>query len=176
MKENYDKIIDFIILKEGDKAHKVKGDKGGLTAYGGLTLDTMKKLKLDLNHDGVVNEKDIYLVNKEVIDEVFKKHWWNKINGDSLPSGIDLIMADIAWNSFPGKAKQFALEGYVDTVEELTERRRKFYRYLASRPGQGKFLQGWLNRADDALKEAKVLQKWENPITDETMKKFEVIS
>lgn len=172
MKENYDRILEFILKWEGGKPHKVKGDKGGWTSYGGLTLSTMVSLNLDIDKDGDVDINDLYKVDKSIIDGAFRKEYWNKINGDSLPAGIDLIMADIAWNSGVMKAKQFALEGYIDTPEELTERRKRFYRYLAeTTPGYEKFLKGWLNRADDALAEAKNLQ-WENPITDEAMRKF----
>lgn len=155
MKENYQKTLDFIIEHEGEKVHKVKGDSGGLTAYGGLTLNTMKVLKLDLNGDGIVNEKDVYLVNKEVIDKAFRKHFWDKINGDNLPSGIDLILTDVAWNSGIGKARQFQREGYAINIRMLTDRRKIFYEYQSNLPGKKKFLKGWLNRASDAYKAAK---------------------
>jgi len=155
MKENYQKTLNFIIEHEGEKVHKVKGDSGGLTAYGGLTLNTMKILKLDLNGDGIVNEKDVYLVNKEVIDKAFRKHFWDKINGDNLPSGIDLILTDVAWNSGIGKARQFQREGYTSDIKSLIERRKRFYEYQATLPEKKKFLKGWLNRASDAYKAAK---------------------
>lgn len=156
MRENLELTFEFIGDHEGKKVHKVKGDRGGLTSPYGMTLDTMKTLKLDLNHDGVVNDKDVYLVTKEVALAAFREHFWNKINGDSLPHGIDLILADVAWNSGPSKAKQFIKEGYAGrTAEELTDRRKKFYAYQANNvPGQAKFLNGWINRANDALKAA----------------------
>lgn len=157
MKQNLERTFDFIGRWEGKKVHKVKGDRGGITSAYGMTLATLKTLRLDINKDGVVNERDVYLVTREIALNAFKRHFWNRIGGDTLPPGVDLILGDVAWNSNPSKALQFIREGYANrTVEELTERRRKFYRYQANNvPGQAKFLQGWLNRANNALKEAR---------------------
>jgi lysozyme family protein len=155
MKENYERTLAFIMLHEGSKVHKVPNDRGGLTAAYGLTLSTMVTLKLDINKDGKVDEKDVKLVNKEVIDRAFRTFFWDAIKGDILPPGVDLILADVAWNSGTGKARQFMAEGFKTDIYLLTERRVKFYTYQANNvSGQSKFLKGWLNRADDALKAA----------------------
>lgn len=172
MKENLEATFNFICKWEGHKVHKVNGDRGGLTSAYGLTLATMKALKMDLDYDGDVDEADVRMVMKEDALDAFKKHYWNKIDGDSRPAGIDLILGDIAWNSGVMRAKQFMAEGNASDIHTLTDRRIVFYHYLAEKPGQGKFLNGWLNRAEDALKEAERLQTWENPISEETMKKF----
>jgi len=151
MKENLERTFEFIGDHEGQRVHRVKDDRGGLTSPYGMTLDTMKTLGLDLNHDGVINEKDVYLVTKEVALNAFREHFWNKINGDALPHGIDLILADVAWNSGLSKARQFIKEGFAKDIEALTARRKRFYKYQADKvPGQAKFYNGWINRANDA--------------------------
>ena len=158
MKENYDKTLNFILLHEGAKIVNIPGDHGGLTAFGGLTLATMQTLKLDLNKDGVVNTKDVPLVSRETIDEAFREYFWNKINGDKLPAGVDLILADVAWNSGVGKARQFMAEGFRNDIYALTDRRIRFYEYQRDNvQGQAQFFNGWENRANDALKEAEKL-------------------
>jgi lysozyme family protein len=155
MRKNYDRTLNFILEHEGAKITNDPDDHGGITAKYGLTLITMRTLNLDLNHDGVVDGKDVYLVDKKTIDSAFRTYFWNVIAGDNLLGGIDLIMADIAWNSGPGKARQFQREGHAKTIEGLTGRRIKFYTYRSTLPNQEKYLKGWKSRANDALKEAK---------------------
>ena len=159
MRKNLEKTEAFIMDHEGAKITNIKGDKGGLTAAYGLTLKTMITLKIDLDNDGDVDEQDVELVNKETIDAAFRRYFWDAIDGDNLPAGIDLILADVAWNSGVGKAKQFIREGYAKDIYELTERRKRFYQWQAVNvSGQDKFIKGWLRRANDALKEAEQIR------------------
>lgn len=155
MRLNFKRALHFVMKAEGNVLHNVSGDRGGVTSKWGLTLSTARRLRLDLDHDGDTDTDDLGLITEDVIEEVFRKIAWDAVNGDSLPGGIDLIAADIAYNSFPKKFWQFVREGYGNTIEALTERRKRFYNYQADNvPGQDKFRKGWLNRADNALAEA----------------------
>lgn len=154
MKENFERTLMFILQREGATITNDPADRGGLTAKYGLTFRTMKALKMDLNGDGVVNEKDVYLVTVDVINQTFRGNFWDAVHGDDLPGGIDLIMADIAWNAGPGRANKFYREGHK-TVSSLTERRKQHYLNIIERdPTQERFKNGWLNRAAAALREA----------------------
>lgn len=156
MVENLERTMNFILSPaiEGDKITNDPLDRGGLTAAYGLTLTTMKALRIDLDGDGDVDAADVGLVSRDVAIEAFREHYWDLIDGDDLEGGFDLILADVAWNSGPGKARQFIKEGY-DTIEDLTERRKIFYNNIVKRnPTQRRFLKGWLRRADLAYKEA----------------------
>ena len=155
MRENLERTFDFICEWEGPKVHKITGDRGGLTSAYGMAIGTMRTLRMDLNGDGVVCEKDVYLVTKEIALAAFRKHFWNRINGDSLPPGIDLILGDVAWNSNYTKALQFIKEGYDRDITALTERRKRFYKWQNDHvKGQAKFYKGWINRANAAHKAA----------------------
>ena len=156
MRLNFLRTFKFTMEREGTKFHKVAGDRGGATSKGGITLATARRLNLDLDNDGDVDEADLLLVDEGILIKAFRDIAWDAVNADSLPGGIDLIAADIAWNSFPGKFKQFLREGYASTIETLTARRKSFYTYQGKIPGQEKFLKGWLNRADLAYAEAKL--------------------
>jgi lysozyme family protein len=155
VRENLERAMSFTlsISIEGNKVHKVAGDHGGLTAPYGLTLKTMKALFIDLNSDGVVNEKDVSLVTLPVVEKAFRRYFWNKIDGDNLPGGLDLMLADVAWNSGPGRAREFIQEGYK-TPEALLARRLNYYELLAKKPSQRKFLEGWKKRANASYEEA----------------------
>lgn len=154
MKENFERARDFVFQREGAVITNDPVDRGGLTAKYGLTLRTMKGLNLDINHDGVVNEKDVYLVTVDIVNDVFRKNYWDAIDGDDLPGGLDLIMADIAWMSGPGRANRFYREGHK-TPESMTMRRNIYYDAIVERdPSQSRFINGWKNRAAAALREA----------------------
>ena len=154
MRENYERARDFVFQREGAVITDTPNDRGGLTAKYGLTLKTMKSLKLDLDHDGDVDAQDVYLVDFDVVDRVFREKYWDAVHADDLPGGVDLIMADIAWMSGPGKANQFRREGHK-SANALTDRRKRFYESIIERdPSQGVFKNGWMNRASAALREA----------------------
>jgi len=152
---NFERAKTHIMLSEGNKFHQVSGDSGGATSAYGIILATAQRFNLDIDGDGDVDVDDLKLITVVDVDRVFRKYFWDAIHGDDLPGGIDLIAVDIAWNSGPGKFFEFLREGCAVTIEGLTERRKKFYKYRATKPGQKKFLKGWLKRADNALAEAK---------------------
>ena len=137
------------------------GDHGGVTAAYGLTLDTMKCLNLDLNNDGVVDKNDLSLVTKDVAHTAFIKYFWDSIDADNLPGGIDLIATDITYNSGSHKWHQFQREGYgrlgtCTEINDLVQRRIQFYNWQAKNViGQSKFLDGWTARAERSGEEAK---------------------
>ena len=154
MKENYARTRDFVFQREGATITNDPNDRGGLTARYGLTLRTMKALGLDVNHDGKVDRNDVLLVDFDIVDKVFREKYWDAVDADGLPGGIDLIMADIAWNAGPGRANKFYREGHK-TVSSLTERRKQHYLNIIERdPTQERFKNGWFNRAAAALREA----------------------
>lgn len=155
MRLNYVMCRDFVFGREGDKYHHVSGDMGGPTSAYGVTLATAKSLGLDVDHDGDVDVQDLKQLTWDDVDTVFRKYFWDSINGDELPGGIDLIAVDIAWNMGPGRFKQFLLEGHAGTPEALTKRRKLYYREIVSKkPTQIKFLNGWLKRAELALEKS----------------------
>lgn len=155
MRLNYIRTRDFVFGAEGNHFHNVSGDMGGPTSAYGITLATAKRFGLDVDHDGDVDIDDLKAMTWDDVDSLFKKHFWDAIGGDTLPGGIDLIAADIAWNMGPGKFFQYVREGYASTTETLTARRKSTYaNIVAKKPDQIKFLKGWYNRAEKAYAES----------------------
>ena len=165
MKQNRQIGFEFTMAREGARFTNIAGDRGGATKMG-VTLGLMKRLNLDLDHDGDVDADDVRLVDRAVVEEIYFRVAWDAVRADSLAAGFDIEAADIAFNSFPAKWEQFVREGRAKTIEDITARRKEFYRRLAEKPGQAKFLQGWLNRADLAQSLALRLQglDWEGKI------------
>ena len=151
MKENFDRTLAFVLKVEGATFTNYSD---GPTKYG-LTLDTMIKLGLDLDKDGEVTTADVMLVTPEVVEAAFRKIAWDAIGADNLPGGIDLVAADLAYNSGAGKYEQMEREGYTTTYDQLCMRRLNFYRYQRDHyPSQVKFWNGWVNRILDVWIEA----------------------
>lgn len=47
-------------------------------------------------------------ITRDEADEIYTKSYWNKIDGDDLPPGIDLVIYDYAVNSGPYRAIRYA--------------------------------------------------------------------
>ena len=156
MRLNLVRAMEFTLGAEGNKYHHVSGDSGGPTSAYGIILATAKALNLDKDNDGDIDTNDLKLITKEDVERVFKRYFWDIVDADNLPGGVDLIAADIAWNQGPAKFNQYLREGYASTIETLTARRKTTYTNIAAKnPTQNKFLKGWLNRANNAYKAAK---------------------
>jgi GH24 family phage-related lysozyme (muramidase) len=152
MKANFNLTFEFIMRSEGCKMTNDKDDPGGLTAPYGLTLAAMITYKMDLNKDGKVDEKDVYLVDKDVALGAFKKHYWDRLDGDNLAGGFDLFLTDWAYNAGVGVA---AKRKGITTLEELKSNRDAFYESLVEKkPVLKKYIKGWLNRSRNAYNEA----------------------
>ena len=66
---NVDKITDEIVRREGGYVND-PDDPGGATKYG-VTIHSMRRLGLDLNHDGQVNATDVKALTVEQAADIF---------------------------------------------------------------------------------------------------------
>ena len=105
VKDNFEKCLEVILEHEGGYVDHPK-DPGGATNYG-VTIGVAKKLKLDIDGDGDVDKNDVKLFTPEIVEPVYRKKYWDKINGDELPNGIDLCVFDWGVNSGPGRAAKY---------------------------------------------------------------------
>jgi lysozyme family protein len=184
MKENFDKIFDMVLHIEGGYSKHPK-DKGGATNMG-ITLETLQHAHEDFdygdfNDDGIINEKDIILLDtKEEALPIYRKYFWDKVKGDDFPSGLDLLMFDFGVNSGPKNAikilqtslnklgKVLDCDGVLGPrtlaqaqiaprrllVKEMLNERRIFYdRIVANKPDQNVFWKGWMNRVTQLEKD-----------------------
>ena len=91
---------------------------------------------------------------------ISRKKFWAVINGDNLPSGVDMIAFDIAYNSGPGYVLQWlkatAMLPPVARVQALHSGRMAFWHKLRIWIYYGK---GWTNRENDVLAHALALAR-----------------
>lgn len=121
-------------------------DPGGATCDG-ITLMTLCH---ELGRPATV--KDLIHMSPQTIAAIYRKKYWNVIDGDALPAGVDLIAFDICVNSGPGRIlpwlRQSSNYAPQDRIRWLDRKRRSFWMSL---PIFRTFGKGWLRRENACL-------------------------
>jgi lysozyme family protein len=126
-------------------------DPGGPTKYG-ITIATLSH---DLGRKATIGE--VANMTIETASAIYRKKFWNTIDGDRLANGVDMIAFDIAVNSGPGRALNWLSATYAlsnnprSRIMALDKMRRGFWRHLGIFPFFGK---GWFRRENDVFSNA----------------------
>lgn len=83
--EEFEAFFNNLLIDEGGylpkkQARKIR-DRGGSTKYG-ISLNFLKSCSIDLadvNHDGIINEKDIVLLTKIQAKKLYFVYFWNPL-------------------------------------------------------------------------------------------------
>lgn len=103
MKENFNKSVALVLKHEGGYVDH-PSDPGGATNKG-VTLATYRRY---IKRNGT--KADLKKLTTKQAESVYKKHYWDKIKGDDLPSGIDHAVFDFCVNSGPTRSAKFLQE------------------------------------------------------------------
>ena len=95
--QTIDKIARDILRREGGYVND-PDDLGGATKYG-VTLETMRRLGLDVNHDGQVTQADVKLLTRKQAVQIFKDHYFYRPRLDRLPAPLQPAVFDMQVNS-----------------------------------------------------------------------------
>ena len=106
MQANYEKCLEAILHHEGGYVNHPK-DPGGET-----NLGVTKRVYQEWG--GTKDMKDLLV---EDVAPIYKKNYWHKIKGDSLPGGLDLCVFDLGVNAGPGRAAKY-LQGQIGTMAD----------------------------------------------------------
>lgn len=90
-------LLDEIIRREGGYVND-PDDPGGPTKYG-VTVGTMRRLRMDLDGDGDVDANDVKLLTVERAKAVFKYNYFEKPRIDELPLSLQATVMDMYINS-----------------------------------------------------------------------------
>jgi lysozyme family protein len=165
MQNNFEKCLEMLLHHEGGYVNNVH-DKGGMTNLG------VTKRVYDKWIDRESTEEEMRNLTPDDVAPIYRKNYWNRVKGDSLPSGLDWACFDWAVNSGsgrPAKAVQRAVGATVDgaigknTIALVMEKdpefiidyvytvRKSFYEGLDDYKHFGR---GWSRRNKETLKQA----------------------
>jgi len=165
MKENFDKCLEMLLSHEGGFVNHPE-DPGGITNLG------VTKKVYDEWTDRESTEQEMRDLTPEDVAPIYKKNYWDRVKGDSLPSGLDWACFDWAVNSGsgrPAKAVQRAVGATQDgaigpqTLGLIMEKdpeeiinyvygvRQDFYKSLKTFETFGR---GWTRRNKETLHQA----------------------
>ncbi|MFD1197091.1 glycoside hydrolase family 108 protein [Brucella gallinifaecis] len=110
MKANFKKVMPYLFNEEGgfvDNPH----DPGGATNMG-ITINTLSAW-----NNAQASPQDVKNLTQAEATKIYQQQFWNKIDGDDLPSGVDYAVFDFAVNSGPGRAAK-TLQAIIDQPQD----------------------------------------------------------
>jgi lysozyme family protein len=119
-------------------------DPGGATNMG-VTIATLRAwLKRP------VTKQEVRMLTRGEAQRIYRAMYWDTIQADSLPRGVDAMLFDVAVNSGVGRARQWKplIENRspVDAIKAIGTRRRAFFQSLKTFSTFGK---GWMRRVNE---------------------------
>lgn len=158
MKANFDTIFAEILKSEGGYVNNPR-DKGGATDKGVTQVvydEYRRKQGLPL--------QSVRGISVREAGHIFRDGYWDAVNADNLPDGVDYAVVDFAYNSGSNRAARFlqsalgvttdgrigpktvaAIKDEQSTISALMNKRRAFLRDLHNFDEFGK---GWLARCE----------------------------
>ncbi|MFV0293865.1 MAG: holin-associated N-acetylmuramidase [Paracoccus sp. (in: a-proteobacteria)] len=95
--KSVDEIAAEIVVREGGYVND-PDDPGGATKYG-VTIGTMRRLGMDLNRDGKVDNLDVKALGKEQATSIFKEHYFRRPGIARLPEALHATVFDMYVNA-----------------------------------------------------------------------------
>lgn len=163
-KNNFDASLKVVLIHEGGFVNHPR-DPGGATNLGvtKATWEAWKGKKVSIDDMKKLTQKDV--------TPLYKKNYWDKVKGDQLPSGLDLVVFDFGVNAGPSRAVRYlqlvvgtkddgiigpntlkAVDVYIkrtsvkQAVLDYSSMREKYYKSLKTFSTFGR---GWLRRVEE---------------------------
>ena len=89
--DRFSACLKIVLLNEGGWSDH-PSDPGGATMYG-ITLDTYRQ-----THPGA-SKSDLRAITMAEVAAIYRTQYWDRVRGDDLPAGLDLVAFDAAVNS-----------------------------------------------------------------------------
>lgn len=90
-------IVNDILRREGGYVND-PDDPGGATNYG-VTIHTMRRLGLDLDGDGDVDQQDVRQLSRDKAAEIFSEHYYRRPKINGLPERLQPSVFDMYVNA-----------------------------------------------------------------------------
>lgn len=140
-KQNYDFALNGLLKDEGGYTNH-PSDPGGPTNFG-ITLADYKKY---INKNGTAADvKDMTVAQAK---SIYRKRYWDALDCDNLPFGVDYAIFDYGVNSGVGRARKInakfaSIADSVKRINAICDERMAFLRGLRTFPVFGR---GWTTR------------------------------
>lgn len=95
--QNVRQIAEDIVAREGGFVND-PDDPGGATKYG-VTIHTMRRLRLDLTRDGRISEADVRLLSREQAVDIFITHYFERPRIAEMPGALQPSLFDMYVNA-----------------------------------------------------------------------------
>jgi lysozyme family protein len=140
MKQNYNYSLQQVLLSEGGYTNDPR-DPGGPTNFGITIYD----YRAYIDHNG--NANDVRNMTQAQAAAIYRSKYWNAVDGDNLPSGVDYCVFDYGVNSGNSRAlkvyKEFEDKTPEDCINAICDERLAFLKSLST---WSHFGAGWSSR------------------------------
>ena len=159
MKSNFNDCLNRVLKHEGGYGNDPQ-DPGGPTNYGITIYDVRMYVKKGATAQDVKN------LTLDQAKDIYKTKYWDALNCDSLPSGVDYTCFDYGVNSGLGRPRKdlnrFKSFTGVKLIDAINDERTEFLRSLSTFPRFGK---GWMRRVNDVRSYSHVLASKKADVT-----------
>ena len=104
---NFNKCLEIVLHHEGGYVNHPK-DPGGMTNMG----VTKRVYEEWVGYS--VSENTMQNLKEEDVAPIYKKNYWDRVKGDQLPNGLDLVVFDFGVNAGTGRAAKY-LQAMIGT-------------------------------------------------------------
>lgn len=120
--------------------------------HGGATNKGITQSTYDLwRHNNHLPEQSVKLITEAEVETIYRQNYWDRLAARKMEPNLYFAAFNCAVNMGVTEAK-ILLNQAGNSVEKFLDLQEEKYREYARFPGQGKFLQGWLNRLKDLRK------------------------
>lgn len=162
----FETSLRFVLKWEGDRFTNDPDDRGGATRFGIIQreYDSYRRRR-------GLPARSVEFITRDEVREIYQHEYWQAVQGNRLPTPLDIVMFDTGVLMGVGRAIRFLQQSLGVTVngiigsetlnalsgadssaiaDEFLSRREAFlHRIVERNPSQEKFLRGWLNRLND---------------------------
>lgn len=114
--KRFETAVAVILKHEGGLSNN-PNDPGGITNFG-ISLRWLKSAGLDINCDGVIDAKDIEIINSTEADKLYYKYWWTPNHYEAINNlDVAIKLFDMAvnmGNQTSTKIAQNAVNSFIE--------------------------------------------------------------
>jgi lysozyme family protein len=157
MDQNFLTSLKFTLQYEGGYSNN-SDDPGGATNFG-ITQHVYNTYRNSKN----LPIQSVKNISTDEMHEIYENNYWNAATCQTLPSGVNFVVFDLAVNNGVGRAKQFLVVANnlypngspSDIIDSICDQRLEFDKSLGH--SWAVFGNGWTRRIEGVRQQAKAM-------------------